>query len=97
MVNVRPRICPGETPLAFQDKNGSSNPDQITRPRNNNKKKKRTHRIVDFAFSTDDRVKLKESEKKDMYLNIFRELKTPWNMKVTVIPIVIGVLGTVIK
>ena len=45
----------------------------------------------------DLRVKLKESEKKDKYLDLARELKKLWNMKVTFIPIVIGVLGIVTK
>ena len=61
------------------------------------KKKKRTGRIVDFVVSADHRVKLKESEKKDKYLDLARGLKKLWNMKMTIIPIVIGVLGTVIK
>ena len=39
------------------------------------KKKKRTCRIVDFAVSADHRVKLKESEKRDKYLEIAKELK----------------------
>ena len=37
--------------------------------------KKRTCRIVDFAVSADQRVKLKESEKKDKYLDLAWELK----------------------
>ena len=41
------------------------------------------------------RVKLKESEKKNKYLDIARELKKLWNMEVTVTPIVIGDFGTV--
>ena len=54
--------------------------------------------IVDFSVSADHRVKLKENEKKDMYLGLARELeKKLWNMQVTVIPIVIGALGTVTK
>ena len=40
---------------------------------------------------------MKESEKNDKYLDLARELKKQWNMKVTVIPIVIGALGTVTK
>ena len=40
-------------------------------------------------------IKLKESEKKDKYLDLAREWKKLWNMKVTIIPIVIGPLGTV--
>ena len=49
---------------------------------------------MDFAVH---RVKLKESEKKDKYCNLARELKKLWNMNVTVIPIVIGALSTVSK
>ena len=46
---------------------------------------------------SDHRVKLKEGEKKDKYMGLARELRKLKNMKVTVIPIVIGVLGTVTK
>ena len=60
-------------------------------------KKKRTCWIVDFAVVAAHWVKLKESKKKDKYEDLARELKTLWNMKVTVIPIEIGVLGTIIK
>ena len=52
---------------------------------------------MDFAVPVDHKVKLKESEKKDDYQDLARELKKLWNMKVTVIPIVIGTLGTVTK
>ena len=37
--------------------------------------KKRTSRIVDFAVPADSRVKLKESEKRDEYQDLARELK----------------------
>ena len=47
---------------------------------------------MDFAASTDHRVKLKENEKKDKYLNLARELKKLWYMKVMIIPIVIGLI-----
>ena len=36
---------------------------------------KRIFKIVDFAVPVDDRIKLKECEKKDKYLNLDRELK----------------------
>ena len=43
-------------------------------------------------------MKIKENRKKrDKYLNIAREVKKPWNMKVTVIPTVLGALGTIQK
>ena len=40
---------------------------------------------------------MKENEMRDKYLDLDRELKKLWNMKVTVIPIVISVLGTIPK
>ena len=52
---------------------------------------------MDFSVPADHRIKLKESEKKDKYLDLARELKKLWNMKVTIIPIVIGAFGTVTK
>ena len=58
------------------------------------RKKKRICKIVDFAVLADHRINLKESEKKDKYLDLARELKMLWNMKVTIVPIVIGALGT---
>ena len=60
-------------------------------------KRERICKIVDFAVPEDHRINLKESEKKDKYLDFARELKTPWNMKVTIVAIVIGALGTVTK
>ena len=59
--------------------------------------KKRICKTVDFAILDDHRIKLKECEKKDKYLDLARELKKLWNMKVTIVPIVIGVFGTVTK
>ena len=58
-------------------------------------KRKRICKIVDFAVLADHRINLKENEKKDKYLA--RELKKLLNMKVTIVPIVIGALGTVTK
>ena len=57
------------------------------------RKRKRTCLIVDFAVPADHR-QLKESEKRDKYLKLARELKKLWDMKVTVIPIVTDVPGT---
>ena len=47
---------------------------------------------MDFAVPMDHRVKLKANAK-----DFDRELKKLWNMKMTVIQIVIGALGTVTK
>ena len=60
-------------------------------------KKKKICKIVDFAVPADHRINLKENEKKDKYLDLARELKKLLNMKVTIVPIVIGALGTITK
>ena len=39
------------------------------------KKKKKIYKIVDFAVPADHRIKLKECEKRDKYLDLARELK----------------------
>ena len=49
---------------------------------------------MDFTIPADHRVKLKESEKRNKYIYLARELKKLGNMKMTVIPIVTGALGT---
>ena len=61
------------------------------------KKKTRTCRIVEFAVSANHRVKLKETEKKDKYLDFVREVKKLCNIKVTVIPNVTGALRAVTR
>ena len=60
-------------------------------------KKKRICKIVVYAVLADHRIKLKEWEKKDRYLDLARELKDLWSMQVIIIPIVIGAFGTVTK
>ena len=52
---------------------------------------------MDFTVPADHRIKLKETEKKDKYFDLARELKKLWNMKVAIIPIVVGAFGTVTK
>ena len=102
MIYAQPNICPGEwhthtqTPMGFWHKYESLNLGQTTRPYNN-QQEKRTCKIVDFAVPTDHRIKLKESEKKEKYLDLARESKKLWNMKVIIIPIVIGAFGTFTK
>ena len=60
-------------------------------------KKKRICKIVDFAVPADHRINLKECEKKDKYFDLARELKKLQNIKVTIVPIVIGAFGTITK
>ena len=47
----------------------------IVKTKTKQNKKKQNCRIVDFSIPVDHRVKLKESEKRDKYLDLARELK----------------------
>ena len=76
---------------------GSPNLGQKTRPYNYQQKRGGICKIVDLAVPADHRIKLKESEKEGKYLDLARELTKLWNMKVTIIPIVISAFGTVTK
>ena len=54
---------------------------------------------MDFAVSVDHSVKIKQSEKRDKYIDFARELikNKLWTMKVTVISSVVGAFGTISK
>ena len=71
----------------------------MTRTGDNKKKenKKRTFRLVGLVIQTDSSAKLQESEKRVKYPDFARVQNKLWNMKVTVIPIVKGALGTITK
>ena len=71
---------------------GSPTLRQKTKPNNNQQKE-----FVDSAVPADHRIKQKECEKKEKYLDLARELKKTWNLQVTIIPTVIGAFGTVAK
>ena len=82
--NAQSSTCPRKwhaySPTGLWHAHGSPNLGQKTRPYNNQqKKKKRIYNIVDFAVPNDHRIKLKKL----------------WNMKTTIVPIVIGAFGTV--
>ena len=54
--------------------------------------------MVNFAIWADNRVNIKENEKRDKYLDFAWELKkNMWNMRARVIPIVISALRTIPK
>ena len=60
-------------------------------------KKTNKAQVIDFAIPYDSRVDSKEMEKIEKYQDLARELKKLWDMKVVVIPIVLGALGTTPK
>ena len=53
--------------------------------------------ILDFAIPYNTRVDDKEVEKIEKYLDLARELQKVWNMKLAVVPLVVGPLGTPAK
>ena len=62
------------------------------------KKEEKECLIIDVACPFDTRIKSKEAEKKEKYDDLKREVKKIWKMKkVSVIPVVIGALGTIGK
>ena len=86
--------------LVWKTRKESLNLDPKTRSFNNRqkkKKKKRICKIVDFAVPADHRIKLKECEKRDKYLDLARELKKTMEHEGTIIPHVICTFGTVTK
>ena len=52
---------------------------------------------MDFPVPANPGVTIEENEKRDKYLNFAIELKRLWNMKVTVVPVVISALAPIFK
>ena len=50
-----------------------------------------------YYYPVNHEIKLKECENTDKYLDLAREVKKQWNMKLKIIPIVTGAFGTVSK
>ena len=71
--------------LGLLDTNVSPNSDQKMRTRNDNP----DGRNCCLGDVADERVKIKESERIIKYLNLSRQQNMLWNMKVTVITIVV--------
>ena len=74
-------------PESVLDTNRSSNLGQVTKPSDSQQKRE----------LADCRVKIKESKKRNKDIDLARGLKKLWNIKVMVIPIVSGALGTTPK
>ena len=57
-------------------------------------KKDRSCKIIDFAVPGDSRI---EETEKDKYQDLERELQKIWNVKVKIIPLIVGSLGAIPK
>ena len=60
-------------------------------------KEERSCKIIDFAVSGDSRIAEKEKDKIERYQDLGRELQKIWNVKVKIIPLVVGSLDTILK
>ena len=60
-------------------------------------KKERICKIIGFAVPGDSRIEEKEKDKIEKYQDLGRELQKIWNVKVKIIPLVLGSLGTIPK
>ena len=59
-------------------------------------KKEKSCKIIDFAVPGDSRIE-KEKDKIEKYQDFRRELQKIWNVKVKIVPLVVGSLGAISK
>ena len=60
-------------------------------------KKERSCKIIDFAVPGVSRIEEKEKDKIEKYQELGKELQKIWNVKVKIIPLVVGSLGAIPK
>ena len=60
-------------------------------------KKERSCKIIDFAVPEDSRIVEKKKYKIEKYQELGRELEKIYNVKVMVMPLVVGFLGDILK
>ena len=103
---IRPGEWDAQSSLGFWETNRSSNLGQTIRPSDSQQKKKKKEEkkerkkenLSNCGLCRPGRPPSKiKREKRNKYVDLTRELKNLWNMKVIVIPIVIGALGTIPK
>ena len=59
--------------------------------------KERSCKIIDFAVPGDSRIEEKAKDKIEKYQDLGRELQMIWNVKMKIIPLVVGSLGAIPK
>ena len=60
-------------------------------------KKETICKIIDFAIPSDRRIEDKVKDNKEKYQDLRRELQKIWNVKVNIIPLVVGPLDAIPK
>ena len=59
--------------------------------------KERICKVIDFAVPRDSRIEEKDKDKIEKYQDLGRELQKIWNVKLKIIPLVLGCLGAIAK
>ena len=60
-------------------------------------KKEKTCTLIDVAIPADRNVVQKEAEKKLKYKSLCIEIQRMWNLKCTIVPVIIGAIGIVTR
>jgi len=60
-------------------------------------KKEKTWTLIDVAIPADRNVVQKEAEKKLKYKSLYTEIQRTWNLKCTIVPVIIGATGIVMR
>ena len=60
-------------------------------------KKEKICTLIDVAIPADRNVVQKEAEKKLKYMSLCTEIQRMWNLKCTIVPVIIGATGIVIR
>ena len=58
-------------------------------------KKERSCKIIDFAVPGDSKIEEKEKDRIGKYQDLGRKLQKIWNVKVEIVPLVVGSLGAI--
>ena len=60
-------------------------------------KQERSCKIINFAVPGDSRIEEKERDTIEKYQDLGKELQKVWNVKLKIIPLVLGSLGAIPK
>ena len=93
-----------ETPISYYNNNNNNNNNNTDREVTANRpdiiiknKKEKTRTLIDVAIPTDRNVVQKEAEKKLKYKSLCIEIQRMWNLKCTIVPVIIGATGIVTR
>jgi hypothetical protein len=78
--------------ITHRNRSYKNRPDKIIE-----NKKEKTSTLIDVAIPTDRNVVQKEVEEKLKYKSLCIEIQRMWNLKCTIIPVIIGVSGSLRK